>query len=59
MSVFSVMMNRNRVIRARQRKAVNLLMLSLTGFVTILALIPLFWVIGYVIIRGGKTVALE
>jgi phosphate transport system permease protein len=54
MSMFAELMNQNRVARGRQRKAVNLLMLSMTGFVTILALIPLFWVIGYVIIRGGK-----
>jgi phosphate transport system permease protein len=59
MSTFSELMNRNRAARSRQRKAANAAMLSLTGFVTILALVPLFWIIGYVIIRGGKNINLD
>ena len=59
MSTFAELMNRNRVTRARQRKAANAAMLSLTGFVTALALVPLFWIIGYVIIRGGKNINLD
>ena len=59
MSAFSELMNRNRVSRSRQRKATNAAMLSVTGLVTLLALIPLFWIIGYVIIRGGKSINLD
>ncbi|MGA2504933.1 MAG: phosphate ABC transporter permease PstA [Anaerolineales bacterium] len=59
MSLFSELMDRNRAKRARQRKVVNALMLSLTGFVTALALVPLFWIIGYVVIQGGKNINLD
>lgn len=38
----------------RRRKAANLAMLTITGLMTLLALIPLFWIIGYVVIRGGS-----
>jgi phosphate transport system permease protein len=34
-------------------------MLSITGFFTLLALIPLFWIIIYVIYRGGQTINLS
>jgi phosphate transport system permease protein len=34
-------------------------MLTLTGLLTGLALIPLFWIIGYVILRGGKSINLD
>jgi phosphate transport system permease protein len=59
MSNFSELMNRNRVARARQRKATNTAMLSLTGLLTMLALVPLFWIVGYVIVRGGKNINLD
>jgi phosphate transport system permease protein len=59
MSSFSALMDRNRERRARQRKIVNTAMLSLTGVLTALALVPLFWIIGYVIIRGGKNINLD
>jgi phosphate transport system permease protein len=59
MSHFSELMDRNRAGRGRQRKAANAVMLSLTGFVTLLALVPLFWIIGYVLIRGGKNINLD
>ena len=59
MSNFSVLMERNRVARLRQRKTANAVMLTLTGLVTVLALIPLFWIIGYVVIRGGKNINLD
>jgi phosphate transport system permease protein len=42
--------------RSRRRKTVNTLMLSLTGLATLLALIPLFWIIGYVIYKGAPTI---
>ena len=59
MSHFADLMNRNRLSRSRQRKAANAVMLSLTGLVTLLALIPLFWIIGYVLIRGGNNINLD
>jgi phosphate transport system permease protein len=50
-------------IRARsgyaRRRAVNAVMLILTGVTTALALIPLFWIIGYVAWQGGKSVDLS
>ena len=46
-------------IRKRKRKTANAVMLALTGLLTVIALIPLFWIIGYVAIRGGKSLSLE
>jgi phosphate transport system permease protein len=34
-------------------------MLSVTGFLTILALIPLFWIIGYVFYKGGSYLSIS
>jgi phosphate transport system permease protein len=59
MSSFAELMDRNRIGRARQRKTNNTFMLALTGLMTLLALIPLFWIIGYVIVRGGKNINLD
>jgi phosphate transport system permease protein len=56
MSRFAELMNRNQIGRARQRKTTNTVMLALTGFLTLLALVPLFWIISYVVIRGGKAI---
>jgi phosphate transport system permease protein len=52
-------MNKNRIAHSRQRKAVNAVMLALTGLLTVVALIPLFWIIGYVFYRGGKSINLD
>lgn len=59
MSRFTELLDRNRVVRSRQRKATNVVMLSLTGILTAVALIPLFWIIGYVLVRGGKAINLD
>jgi phosphate transport system permease protein len=59
MSEFSQLLTRNQKIRSRRRKLTNTLMLSLTGFLTILALVPLFWIIGYVIYKGGQSINLN
>ena len=59
MSHFAELMDRNRVARGRHRKAANIIMLSMTGLLTALALVPLFWIIGYVVIRGGKSINLD
>ena len=59
MSHFAELMERNRVSRSRKRKAANAAMLSLTGLLTALALVPLFWIIGYVVLRGGKNINID
>jgi phosphate transport system permease protein len=43
----------------QRRKLTNWVMLSLTGLLTLLALIPLFWIVGYVIYRGGQYINLS
>lgn len=42
----------------KNRRFTNLFMLSSTGLLTILALIPLFWIVGYVVYRGSKAINL-
>ena len=42
-----------------RRQAVNHVMLTLTGIVTALALVPLFWIIGYVVYRGGQSLNVD
>jgi phosphate transport system permease protein len=59
MTRFQEMMLKGYAARSRRRKMVNTAMLSLTGLLTILALVPLFWIIGYVILRGGKSLNLD
>lgn len=41
-----------------RRRTVNLFMLGLTGFMAVMALVPLIWIIAYVIMRGGSTINL-
>jgi phosphate transport system permease protein len=43
----------------RQRKITNIAMLSITGLFMLLALVPLFWIIGYVIYKGGQYLNLD
>jgi phosphate transport system permease protein len=59
MTRFGELIEHNRFRRIRRRKATNAAMLSLTGLLTALALVPLFWIIGYVIVRGGKSLNLD
>jgi phosphate transport system permease protein len=42
-----------------RRKTTNFVMVSISGVLTLLALIPLFWIIGYVIYRGGHYINLD
>jgi phosphate transport system permease protein len=56
MSVYSEKINQGYLRRSRGRKSANLLMLSLTGLATLFALIPLFWIIGYVIYKGAPSI---
>jgi phosphate transport system permease protein len=37
----------------------NTIMLIVTGLMTLLALIPLFWIIGYVVYKGGQYINLD
>jgi phosphate transport system permease protein len=39
-----------------RRRAFNRVMLALAGAMTLLAIIPLVWIIGYVILRGGQSI---
>lgn len=43
----------------RRRKLSNVVMLTITGLFTLLALVPLFWIIGYVIYKGGQYINLD
>jgi phosphate transport system permease protein len=45
--------------RYTRRKWANVVMLSLTGLLTLLALVPLFWIIIYVVIKGGQYINLD
>lgn len=56
---FREMMAKQHIALSPRRKITNILMLSLTGVMTLLALIPLFWIVGYVIIRGGASLDLD
>ncbi|MEJ2599871.1 MAG: ABC transporter permease subunit, partial [Anaerolineales bacterium] len=42
----------------RRRKLSNVVMLAITAFLTLLALVPLFWIIGYVVVKGGQYINL-
>jgi phosphate transport system permease protein len=56
---FQELIEKNQAAMSSRRKAVNVLMLGITGFMTILALIPLFWIVGYVVYKGGQYVNLD
>jgi phosphate transport system permease protein len=45
--------------RNARRKAINGVMISMTGVLTLLALFPLFWIIGYVVYKGGQYISLD
>jgi phosphate transport system permease protein len=42
-----------------RRKASNWIMLSITGLLTLIALVPLVWIIGYVVYKGGQYINLD
>jgi phosphate transport system permease protein len=44
--------------RRARRKWNNAMMLALTGLMSVITLIPLFWIIGYVVIRGSQSINL-
>jgi len=41
------------------RKTVNAIMLALTGLATVLALVPLLWILGYVVREGAPALTLD
>lgn len=43
----------------KRRRITNLIMLALTGILTLLALVPLFWIIGYVVYKGAPSLNLD
>ncbi|MDD5369478.1 MAG: phosphate ABC transporter permease PstA [Anaerolineaceae bacterium] len=43
----------------RRRKTTNAFMLVLTGLAMLVALVPLFWIIGYVVYKGGQYITLD
>ncbi|MGD0611076.1 MAG: phosphate ABC transporter permease PstA [Anaerolineales bacterium] len=59
MSQMAELTDRRRALSIRRRKTINAVMITLTGVLTALALVPLFWIIGYVIVRGGKAINLD
>ena len=59
MSTFTALISKGYETRLRRRKTTNFILLSLTGVATLLALIPLFWIIGYVIYKGAPTINLD
>jgi phosphate transport system permease protein len=59
MNQFGVLLAQGLERRRATRKATNGVMLGLTGLLTLLALVPLFWIIGYVFYRGGKAINLN
>jgi phosphate transport system permease protein len=56
MNKYKLLIDQASISHKKKRELINRLMLGLTGILTLLALIPLFWIIGYVTIRGGKSI---
>ena len=59
MTRFQELIARNQAAHLRRRRIENAVMLSVTGLLTLMALVPLFWIVGYVIYRGGPTIDLN
>jgi phosphate transport system permease protein len=56
---FQQLIEKNQAVRSSRRKVTNTVMLIVTGLMTLLALIPLFWIIGYVVYKGGQYINLD
>jgi phosphate transport system permease protein len=56
---FQQMIARNTDTSRSKRNFINSLMLFLSGLMTLIAVIPLFWIVGYVIYKGGQYINLE
>ena len=55
MSNYSEKIKAGYLRRLQGRKVINLLMLAVTFLATLMALIPLFWIVGYVIYMGAPS----
>jgi phosphate transport system permease protein len=53
-SRFQELIARNKSSNLAHRKIINAVMLSFTAIMTLLSLIPLFWIIVYIFIQGSK-----
>ena len=58
-SRFQQLIEKNQAAVSSRRKVINAIMLSITGLMTLLALIPLFWIVGYVVYKGGQYLSLD
>ncbi len=58
-SRFKELIEKNQARLSARRKTVNAAMLSLTGVMTLLAILPLFWIVGYVIYKGGQYINVD
>lgn len=56
---FQQLIEKNQANVSARRKMVNAIMLTVTGLMTLLALVPLFWIIGYVVYKGGQYINLD
>ena len=56
---FQQLIEKNQAKLSARRKMTNAVMLALTGLMTLLALVPLFWIVGYVIYKGGQYINLD
>lgn len=56
---FQQLIEKNQAVHSSRRRVINVVMLILTGLMTLLALIPLFWIVGYVIYKGGQYINLD
>ena len=56
---FQQLIEKSQTRISSRRKIVNAIMLGLTGLMTIFALVPLFWIVGYVVYKGGQYVNLD
>ena len=59
MTSFSEQIRLGSQVRLRRRKNLNGFMLVLTGLATLLALVPLFWIVGYVIYKGAPSLNID
>jgi phosphate transport system permease protein len=59
MTSFSEQIRMGSQTRLRRRKNLNGFMLILTGLATLSALIPLFWIVGYVIYKGAPSLNID
>jgi len=59
MTSFSEQIRRGSQTRLRRRKNLNGFMLVLTGLATLSALVPLFWIVGYVIYKGAPSLNID